>query len=202
MSSATGIRARYSISNPETATDGAKNSPHWALGAGEPISLMKPQDAELLRWCPFNRKTRRFHVPMVHLGQPYFREYCKIRESEVKLTKILNYLTKENRAGFYDTAWETNAPDYWFICDDYIEYPIIWSDYNHKWVFPEYDHAKSFERNHVSGDTRVVITMPSKVEKCSFEYKLVNYSEKEGYLEWLAKEFPRIAAINIKKVPS
>lgn len=71
--------------------------------------------------CAYNKITGRWHIPMKKNGALWTFLHDQIRKRETGITYCLNIGFKEKRGGFFDTAWTDGRPDFWFVCDAYLE---------------------------------------------------------------------------------
>lgn len=149
----------------------------------EPFNKMRPEDARFLRWYPWNKTTRRFHIPMRLEGGWYWKAWEAIQWNK-GIHKALNYSFGENRSKFYDESWEDGTPDFWFVPDEYLEWPIKFNGFSGKNQSPEYDYAPSFSRSHTPEDSRVVIR---RYKNLSHSYALGTIAEKQDYFDELER---------------
>lgn len=98
-----------------------KSSEWWTTEHWAPIYNNNPRVCLWLVHCVYNKLTKRFHIPCKKNGVINTFLYDQLRKREYDITWCLNGIHNERRGGFFDTAWTDERPDFWLVCDGYME---------------------------------------------------------------------------------
>lgn len=127
----------------------ADNRSYWF--DDKPWNTMRRDLSGILRYCPRNTETGRYHIPLKLHGRDYFRAYEQIAEDGEGFEAALNFAYRERRKAFYGN----HGQDYWFVPDAYLEWPI-YMGHSGKNVVPDFDVVPPISRKHSFTDQSVV----------------------------------------------
>ena len=130
----------------------------------EPYSKIVKDSNNAHLWlyqCAYNKLTGRWHIPMKKHGRLCTFLHDQIRKRESGIVYCLNVGFKESRGGFFDSAWSDNKPDYWFVCDEYLEAADSFVESN---APPPISRVHCLEDTRILGDNKLVY-FDAKTEK-------------------------------------
>lgn len=115
---------KWSEARQKLKKDLSEESPRGEWWTHEPYSKIVRDANQAHLWlyhCAYNKTTGRWHIPMKKNGILNTFLHDQIRKRESGITYCLNVGFKERRGGFFDSAWVDKRPDFWLVCDEYLE---------------------------------------------------------------------------------